>query len=94
MTRTERRDPIKTYNKMSVADLQAKCDEATGGGGRVDFSKFFALAGKPADGALQPSSLIAHPSTLNPQPSTFNPQPSTLNPKVQTRRMVRQGAEK
>ena len=48
MTRTERRDPEKTYNKMTVADLQAKCDAATGGGG-IQFSRLFAGAGKPAE---------------------------------------------
>ena len=60
MTRTERRDPIKTYNKMSIADLQAKCDAESGGGG-VEFSRFFALAGKPADqiGEINVSTLDA-----------------------------------
>jgi len=48
MTRTDRRDPIATYNKMSVADLQAKSDEVSGGGS-IDFAKFFTLSGKPAD---------------------------------------------
>ena len=61
MTRTERRDPEKTYNKMTVADLQAKCDAATGGGG-IQFSRLFAGAGKPAEtlGDINVSTLGAY----------------------------------
>eukprot|EP00039_Didymoeca_costata_P026294 m.15559 g.15559 ORF g.15559 m.15559 type:complete len:659 (-) comp5430_c0_seq2:113-2089(-) len=44
MTRTELRDPEKTYNKMSVAELQNRCSE-----GNVDFARFFERLGKSAE---------------------------------------------
>jgi predicted metalloendopeptidase len=47
MTKTEQRDPEKTYNKMTVSDLQAKCD--AGEGGAIDWSRFFAEVGKPVE---------------------------------------------
>jgi len=47
-TRTELRDPEKTYNKMTVEDLQAKVDNVTGGGG-INFARWFELVGKPVD---------------------------------------------
>ena len=40
MTKTEKRDPLTTYNKMSVSDLNELCD------GMFDFNTFFLSLGK------------------------------------------------
>jgi len=48
MTRTDRRDPEKTYNKMSVEELQKRIDQ-DGGSGGLRLDRFFALIGKPVD---------------------------------------------
>jgi putative endopeptidase len=46
MTKTEKRDPLKTYNKMSVSDLNDLC------GGVVDFNTFFVSLGKADVGEI------------------------------------------
>jgi putative endopeptidase len=48
-TKTDLRDPERTYNKMAVADLQASCDAAEGGGGAIQWERFFEVLGKPVD---------------------------------------------
>jgi hypothetical protein len=43
MTKTEKRDPLATYNKMAISHLKdTLCD------GKFDFDAFFAAAGKPS----------------------------------------------
>ena len=52
LTRTESRDPVRTYNKMSVEALAAAASVPAGAGGTStgawDWFRYFALAGKEA----------------------------------------------
>uniref|UniRef100_A0A6T7QPN1 Peptidase M13 C-terminal domain-containing protein n=1 Tax=Hanusia phi TaxID=3032 RepID=A0A6T7QPN1_9CRYP len=48
MSRTDRRDPERTYNKMSVEELQTKIDEGAATGG-LRLARFFELIGKPLE---------------------------------------------
>jgi putative endopeptidase len=44
MTKTEKRDPIATYNKMSIADMQDTLCE-----GKFNFKTYFGANGKEAE---------------------------------------------
>ncbi|WP_352230408.1 M13 family metallopeptidase [Acidomonas methanolica] len=56
-TRTERRDPVKTYNPMTISDLEQK---APG----IDWLAMFAAAGIPSDGLATRRLVVSEPSAI------------------------------